>query len=111
MNILQPNLEHEGLALSWLFMGEDNIFITEFNVREGHVASDTVRPDQINMAMLFWYLAKSDASVCYCKVGTSHVLQDIRITRPCITGHPVGDKSVLWIRIFSSTGRIRICAF
>ena len=52
-----------------------------------------VQPDQINMAVLFSYLVKSDASVCYCTYSslhwTSRVLQGIITTRSCINGHPV----------------------
>ena len=48
---------------------------------------------EINMAVFFWYLVKSDFScVGYCTrvQWTSHFLQDTRYTRPCINGHPVG---------------------
>ena len=51
-----------------------------------------VQPDQINMAVVFWYLVKSDlSSVRYSPRihWTSHVLQGTRNTRPCLTGHPV----------------------
>ena len=37
-----------------------------------------IQPDRINMAVLFWFLVKSDDSVRYCAVYvhlTSHVLQ------------------------------------
>ena len=39
---------------------------------------------QINMAVLIWYLVKSDSFVRYCTVA--HTGQ---VTRPCITDHPV----------------------
>ena len=51
----------------------------------------SIQPD---MAVLFCYLVKCDASVRYCKVvytgqWISRVLQGTRNTRPRITGHPV----------------------
>ena len=60
------------------------------------------QPDQVNMAVLFWYLVKSDASVRIRTVypivystlyirWTRHVIQGTRTTRQCITGHPVVD--------------------
>ena len=50
-----------------------------------------IQPDQINMTVLFWYLAESNASVRYGTYvhWTNHVLQGTRNTRPCLTGHPV----------------------
>ena len=53
---------------------------------------DPFQPDQINMAVLFWYLVIGDASAGHYTVAyiwASHVLQGTRLTRPCITGHPV----------------------
>ena len=42
------------------------------------------------MAVLFWYLVKTDLTILYSSIHrTCHVLQGIRNTRPCITGHPV----------------------
>ena len=43
------------------------------------------------MAVLFWDLVKSDASVRYGTVAYTgrHVLQGTRNTRPCMNGHPV----------------------
>ena len=49
---------------------------------------DTVQRDQINVAVLFWYLVKIDATLKQLN-WTSHVLQGTGHTRPCITGHPV----------------------
>ena len=54
--------------------------------------------DQMNMAVLFWYLVKSDwSSVRYCtgEHWTSHFLQGPRNTRQCITGHPVSGRCIL----------------
>ena len=54
--------------------------------------------DQLNIAVLFCYLGKSDLSSVhvYSSVQwTSHSLQDIRITRSCLTGQlvtGVGEK-------------------
>ena len=62
-----------------------------------------IQPDQINMALFFWYLLKSDlSSASYCtRVNwTSHFLQDTRNTRPCITDLPVQCTA---IRSFSPT--------
>ena len=61
---------------------ENNITPPEFKVQ----------PDQINIAMWFWYLVKRDLpSVGYCTRvhRTSHCLHVTRKTRPCSTGHPV----------------------
>ena len=44
------------------------------------------------MAVLFWYLVKSDASVRYCILEFTEQVtfyKVIKNTRPCITGHPV----------------------
>ena len=65
-----------------------------------------VEPDQINMAVLFWYLVKSDVSVRYCTVATGldndmYVLQGTRTERPCITGHSVSTQTFL-LSIFGS---------
>ena len=52
-----------------------------------------VQPEQINMAVVSWYLITSDLySVCYCtRVNwTCHFLQGTRITWPCLTGPPAG---------------------
>ena len=51
-------------------------------------------PDQINMAVSFWYLVKvtlvNDVRILYRSVQwISHVLQVTRNTRPCLSGHPV----------------------
>ena len=50
-----------------------------------------VQPDQIHMAVLFWYLVKSDAWLrYYARVHWPSLdLQGTRNTRPRITGHPV----------------------
>ena len=52
-----------------------------------------VQPDQINMAVFFWFLIKNEmSSVSYC-IGipwTIHFLQGTRDTRPCLTGHSIG---------------------
>ena len=49
-----------------------------------------VQPDQINIAMSFWYHAKSDfSSVRYYITGKLDFLQGTLNTRPCITWHPV----------------------
>ena len=53
-----------------------------------------LQPDQINIAVYFWYLVISVLyTVRYCTRvhWTSHFLQGTRNTRPCITGrgHPV----------------------
>ena len=29
----------------------------------------SIQPDQIDMAVMFWYLVKGDASVCHCTVA------------------------------------------
>ena len=50
-------------------------------------------PDQINMAMFFWYPVKSDLFTVRCSTRvhrTSHFLQGTRPTRPCLSGDPVG---------------------
>ena len=44
------------------------------------------------MAVIFWYIVKSDlSSVRYCTRihSTRHFLQGTRKTRPYLTGHPV----------------------
>ena len=54
-----------------------------------------VQPDQINTAVLFWFLVKSDAIVRYCTLAYTGqdllqvFLQATRNTRPCITCHTV----------------------
>ena len=56
-----------------------------------------MQPDQVNMAMLFWYLVKSDLSSVgyYTRVHwTSHLIQGTRNTRLCITGHSVADQKL-----------------
>ena len=56
------------------------------------LAFSVVQPDQMNMAVFFWHLVKSDLSSvhsCTCVHWTSHFLQGIRNTRPYLTGHPV----------------------
>ena len=61
------------------------------NVRSFNLMS-LVQPDQINMAVFFWQLVKSDLSSLYVYSSvhwTIHFLQGSRNTRPCITGHPV----------------------
>ena len=71
-----------------------------------------VQPDQINMAVVFWYLVKSDlSSVRYSTRihWTSHVLQRTRNTRPCITGHPVQHSPWTWyVRSFAYLNRLRL---
>ena len=55
-----------------------------------------IQPDQINMAVLFWYLVKRYASVRFCTVaytGQVTLLQGTGNTRPCLTGHPVDRKN------------------
>ena len=71
---------------------------TLFVVRE-HLRQQYIQLDQINMTVLSWYLVKSDDIV-------PHVLQGSRITRPCITGHPVYIK-VLYLAI-SMTSEVKI---
>ena len=52
-----------------------------------------IQPDQIYMTVLFWYLAKSDASVRYCTVAYTRHVKFYKVPekygRPCITGQPV----------------------
>ena len=49
-----------------------------------------VQAHQINMAVFFWYLVKSDlSSVRYTVHWTASFFQGTRNTRPYITGHPV----------------------
>ena len=50
-----------------------------------------LQSDQINMAVLFWYLVNSDLfCVRYCtEYLKSHFLKGTRNTRPWITGQPV----------------------
>ena len=64
-------------------------------LRKPHAALQKVQPDQINMAVFFWYLVKSDSSVCYCthKHKTCLFIQGTRNTRPFITGHFVLDNN------------------
>ena len=57
----------------------DNLVSSPFNIQ----------PDQINMAMLFWYFVKGDASVRYFIVIGSYVIQGTRTTWPCINGYAV----------------------
>ena len=46
--------------------------------------------DQFNMAVIFWYLGKSDlSSVQWRTLGPSHYLQGTSQTRPCLTVDPV----------------------
>ena len=43
----------------------------------------------------FWHPGKSDLSIVHVYSGvhwTSHFLQSIRKTRPCLTGHTVGER-------------------
>ena len=66
----------------------------KWNSIENHHKSHSfqLQPDQINMAILFWYRVNIDASVRILSSNvywTSHFLQGTRNTRPCITGHPV----------------------
>ena len=55
--------------------------------------AQTIQGDQLNIAVLFWYLGKSDSSsVRYYTVsytGQITFLQGTKKTRPCLTGHPV----------------------
>ena len=56
-----------------------------------------LQPDHINMAVLFWYLVKSDVmcTLLYISVDwTSQILQGSRNTRPCITGHPAYGQKI-----------------
>ena len=49
-----------------------SVFIEITKVPPGFTAavgSTTIKPDQINMVVLFWYLVKSDDSVCYCTIA------------------------------------------
>ena len=54
--------------------------------QDEHMEDDNaeVQPEQINMAVPFWYLVKSDTGH-----WKGHSLQGTRNTRPCLTGHPV----------------------
>ena len=48
--------------------------------------------DQLNMAVCFWYLVKSDLSSVHYSTRVhwkSHFLQGSRKTRPCLSGHLV----------------------
>ena len=72
------------------------IYINPLILLERTKLNGTYIPDQINMAVLFWYLVKSVFNMFatalwqYSSVHwTSHVLQGNRNTRPCITGHSV----------------------
>ena len=57
---------------------------------QGRVRIFKVQPDQINMAVLFWYHVKTDLASVFTPVHwTSRFLQDARKTRGCLTGHPV----------------------
>ena len=48
------------------------------------------QPNQMNMAVFFWHLVKSDfASVRYCTL-----VHGTRNKRPCINGHPVYSRSL-----------------
>ena len=56
------------------------------------VGTERIQGDKLNMVVLFSYLGKSDLYIVhlYSTVHwTSHFLQGIRKTRPCLTGHPV----------------------
>ena len=46
---------------------------------------DYIQPDQINMAVFFWYLVKVDSPVYF----TVHMYNGQCSTLPCLTGHPV----------------------
>ena len=48
-----------------------------------------IQPDQINLAVFFWYLHKGKLYKC-----TLDKWQGDRKTRPCITGHPVDYKNL-----------------
>ena len=66
----------------------DNIY----KMGEPHLKSD-VQGYQLNMAVYFWYLVKSDLSSVYVYSSVhwaSHLLQGTRKIRPCLNGHPVG---------------------
>ena len=55
----------------------------------------TLQGPQLNMAVFFWYLVKINLiSVRFCKRvhWISHFLQGTRITRSCLTGHPVAEQ-------------------
>ena len=57
----------------------------------------TLQHEKINMAVYFWYLIKSDLSSVrnFNTVHwTSFFIQGTRYTQPCITGHPVVNRSV-----------------
>ena len=53
--------------------------------------------DHLNMAVFFWYLIKSDFCAVYALLHVytgqvSHFLKGTRKTRPCLTGHPLGNR-------------------
>ena len=48
-----------------------------------------IQPDQIDIAVVVWYLVKSGALLNSSVHWTSHILQGTSNTRPCLTGHPV----------------------
>ena len=53
-----------------------------------------IQGDQLNKAVLFWYLVKSDLFIVHVYSSLSldkHFFQRTRKTRPCLTGHPVDE--------------------
>ena len=57
--------------------------------------SSDLQNNQLDMAVFFWYLVKSDwSSVRYCTSlhWTSHSFKDTRKIRPRLTGHSVSEK-------------------
>ena len=69
-----------------------------------------LQPNQINMALVFWYLAKSDSNVRYDIAGYKSRFTRYQTSRPCLNGHPVDQQNNLeniwlqhkmnWLRAF-----------
>ena len=83
-----------------------NLLPTPVNYIQWNVQfNNPVQPHHINMAMLFWYLAKSDlSSVPYCTSvhWISHFLLGTRNSRQCIT------VTVLWYTVYSFDRVIKV---
>ena len=56
-----------------------------------------IQPDQINMALFYWYLLKSDPRLRYCTVAYT------RNTTPCLTGDPVKSRYISYFDHCSDT--------
>ena len=70
------------------------LFQITLKILQNKLRTPNIYSDQLNMALLFWYLDKSDLFNVHVYSGVqlkSHFIQGTRKTRPSLTGHPVNE--------------------